>query len=214
MAKLILLFLLLFITFLDAASIVGNWVFDLKHSIEVKNKFKSIYNRLEGMQIKIDPNGRYTIRGRGNGRWLKEGDHYILAAKSGKKMTAKLHSGNRLEIVQSTQAGKVPLYFTKGVVKSKDISNYIYLNRVYKQKERIYDNGYLYYLFLNDGTFYSYATNKTGVTATEIKKRGDRLKYRFLGDKIVMKGPFKVVIRAYGKEKIVTSQGDKLYLQP
>ena len=52
------------------------------------------------------------------------------------------------------------------------------------------------------------------MTATEVKKRGDRLKYRFLGDKIVMKGPFKVVIRAYGKEKIVTSQGDQLYLQP
>ncbi len=84
----------------------------------------------------------------------------------------------------------------------KDINNYIYLNRVYKQKEKVYDNGYLYYLFLNDGTFYSYATNKEGVTATEVKKRGDRLKYRFLGDKIVMKGPLRLLYEPMGKRRL------------
>ena len=214
MVKWFLFFILSCFSFLDAAPIVGNWIFDLGYSIEANSHLKPIYYRLEGMQIKVDPSGDYSIVGRGNGRWLKEGDHYILTAASGKKMVAKLLKGNRLEIVQSTQVGKVPLYFTKASIKSKNISNYIYINRVYKQREKVYDNGYLYYLFLDDGTFYSYATNKEGVTATEVKKRGDRLKYRFLGDKIVMKGPFKVVIRAYGKEKIVTSQGDQLYLQP
>ena len=213
MAKRILLFLLL-LSFSNAASIVGKWLFDLKSSIAAKKQFQSIYNRLEGMQIKIDANGNYTILGRGEGRWHKKGQNYLLVSKSGKTMTARVTSAHQLEIIQSTSVGDVPLYFSKRAMQSGPLSNYIYLNRVYRQREKIYDNGYLHYLFLPNGLFYSYATDKDKVTAEEIKKRGDRLKYRFLGDKIVMKGPFKVTIKAYGKEKIVTSQGDRLYLQP
>ncbi len=179
----------------------------------MKPQFKSIYSRLEGMQIQLLPNGRYTIADHGSGKWRKVGNNFIFIANNKKKMTASLLKNNRLQITQHMQAGDVPLFFYKVKSRSYDISNYLYLNRVYKQKQRVYENGYLYYLFLGDGTFYSYATPKTKVTAAEIKKRGDRLKYRFLGDKIVMRGPFKVVIKAYKKQKIVTSQGDTLYMQ-
>ena len=211
--KKFLLLLLLLISFLDAATIVGNWVFDLKYSIAMKPQFKSIYSRLEGMQIQFLPNRRYTIADHGSGKWHKVGNNFILIANNRKKMSASLLKNNRLQITQHTQAGDVPLFFHKEKSRDYNINNYISLNRVYKQKQRVYDNGYLYYLFLGDGTFYSYATPKTEVTAEEVKKRGDRLKYRFLGDKIVMKGPFKVIIKAYKKRKIVTSQGDTLYLQ-
>lgn len=211
--KQLLLLLLFFFSFLDAATIVGNWVFDFKYSVAMKSQFRSIYSQLEGMQIQVLPDGRYSIVGHGAGSWRKQGNNFILFANNGKKMGATLLKNSRLQILQHTQAGDVPLFFHKKEPKRYYIGNYLYLNRVYKQKQKVYDNGYLYYLFLGDGTFYSYATPKTEVTAEEIKKRGDRLKYRFLGDKIVMKGPFKVIIKAYKKQKIVTSQGDTLYLQ-
>jgi len=213
MAKLLLLFLLFFISFSDATSIIGNWMFDFKSSVEKMSKLKPIYSKLEGMQIQIESNGKYTITEHGAGEWRKEGDSYILSANNGKKMHAKLLNSGLLQITQQTRAGKIPLVFRSKPLQKYNISNYLYINSIYKQKQKVYDNGYLYYLFLSNGIFYSYASPKTTVSVDEIKKSGDKLKYRFLGDKIVMKGPFKVVIKTYKKQKIVTSQGDILYLQ-
>ena len=209
-AKVIVLFLVS--SFLSASGLVGSWVFNVKASIKMDKRFTPVYRGLEGMQIKFNADGSYVIENKGGGHWSKSGNSYILKSKSGKKMSAHLRKDGLLEIVQPSRIGDIKLLFSKGALKVGAVSNYIYLDRVYKQREKIYDNGYLYYLFLDNGTFYSYASQKTDVTANEIKTKGDRLQYAFLGDKIVMRGPFKVVIKAYNKSKIVTSQNDTLYL--
>ncbi len=208
MARFMLLLSTLFLLIADANSISGQWIFDLNRSIKAKEIFASYYKQLDGMVITIDANRSYAILGRESGSWKEHGDAFLLTSKKGKKMGAKLLKENQLLLFR----GRVPLFFRK-VANGKDISEYIYLDRVYKQRAKVYENGYLYYLFLNNGVFYSYVSNKESVTAEEIKRAGDRLEYQFLGDKIVMKGPYKIVIIAYGKEKIVTSQGDILYLE-
>ena len=208
-----LLILLILSSILNASTILGTWIFDTQASIKAKKEYAPIYNRLQGMQIKFNKNGTYKIKNKGGGYWQKRGNIFILKAKNGKKMVAKINQNGLLKIIQPTSKGYVKMLFKKASKKSKGINNYIYLNRVYKQKDKIYDNGYLYYLFQDNGTFYSYASNKEQVTPKEIKTKGDKLRYIFLKDKIIMRGPFKVVIKAYNKTKIVTSQNDILYLQ-
>lgn len=208
--KVIVLFLVT--SFLGVSGVVGSWFFDLKASVKMDKNFAPVYNRIEGMKIKFNADGSYIIANRGGGHWGKRANSYILKSKSGKKMSAHLRKDGLLEIVQPTSRGDIRLLFSKGVLKVGFVGDYIYLDKVYKQREKIYDNGYLYYLFLDNGTFYSYASQSSSVTANEIKTKGDRLQYAFLGDKIVMRGPFKVVIKVYNKSKIVTSQNDTLYL--
>ncbi len=205
--------LLSLFSFVSASTVVGSWLFDRETSVKTEKKFARLYSRLEGMQIRFGADGNYTIANKGGGTWSQKGDTYLLKAKSGKKMSAQLRKDALLEIVQPTSRGNVKLFFHKRALKVGRVGNYIYLNRVYKQRERIYDNGYLYYLFLDNNTFYSYASPKKSITVNEIKVKGDKLRYIFLGNKIVMRGPFKVVIRAYNKSKIVTSQKDTLYLE-
>lgn len=205
--------LLLLFSFANCSEIVGSWLFDFKTSVKMDKKLTSVYKRLEGMQIKFNEGGSYTIINKGNGKWIQKGNIYLLKTKSGNKMAAQLLKSGLLEIVQPTSRGNIKLFFHRGLLKTGTVGDYVYLNRVYKQRDKIYDNGYLYYLFLDNDTFYSYASQKESVTADEIKAKGDKLRYNFLGDKIVMRGPFKVIIRAYNKTKIVTSQKDTLYLE-
>ncbi len=208
-----IIILLSLFSFVSASTVVGSWLFDTEASVRMEKKFAQLFSRLEGMQIKFAADGNYTIVNKGGGTWSKKGDRYLLKAKSGKKMSAQLHKDGLLEIVQPTSRGDIKLFFHKGKLKAGSVANYIYINRVYKQHDRIYDNGYLYYLFLDNNRFYSYASPKKSITVNEIKAKGDKLRYIFLGNKIVMRGPFKVVIRAYNKSKIVTSQKDTLYLE-
>ncbi len=207
----LLLYLLPLFSFLSASSIVGNWIFDSQSSIKKHKELQSIYKNLEGMQLLIKRDGRYIISNRGSGRWKKSDNGYLLLSSSKKQMQAQLEQ-DRLIVLQKTSKGAVPLYFKKGNATAlKSISNYIYLDRIYYQKSRVYDNGYLYYLFLPNGTFYSYVSTKKDVTKEEIKKRGDRLKYAFRDNKIELRGPFRLTIKAVNKATITTSQNDRLY---
>ena len=61
----VFIFILSYFSFLDAIPIAGNWIFDLGYSIEANSHLKPIYHRLEGMQIKVDPSGDYSILGGG-----------------------------------------------------------------------------------------------------------------------------------------------------
>ena len=207
------LLLIATLTFSNAQTPVGSWIFDTKASVKKHKEFARIYSRLEGMQIVLNNSHVYQIPHKGSGKCSKTGNFYVLKAKNGKKMRAHLTKEGLLHITQPTSRGNIELYFKKGSLKVGAISDYIYINSVYRQKNKVYDNGYLYYLFLDNGVFYSYASPKQKLSANEIKSKGDKLQYRFLGDKIVMQGPFKVTIKAYNKKKIVTSQKDILYVQ-
>ncbi|HHD74760.1 MAG TPA: hypothetical protein ENK87_03400 [Nitratifractor sp.] len=200
-------------SFLNASTIVGNWLFDNSFAVKRHQEYRSVYNSLDGMQIIISKDGSYKIPNKGGGKWMRVANGYRLLSASGKTMSASIIPAAKLQIIQKTSRGIISLYFKKSALKERGVGSYIYLDRVYKQKKLIYDNGYLYYLFLSNGTFFSYASPKESVNKEEIKSKGDRLKYSFLGDKIVMRGPFRVTIKAHNREIITTSQGDTLYLQ-
>lgn len=199
-------------------SVVGHWYYDLKASQSHANtkEEKYLLKSIVGEEMILDKQGNFYAHGKKVGSYKSTSNNqYSIKTKSGKNMSAT-HKNQYLIVKDSSNMGEFTLYFTqKNVAKnSKSITNYIHINQIYRQPKKIYDNGYLYYLFWDNGVMYSHVSQKTKVTKDEILKSGTKSKYKYVDNKIYIRlAMFTVTVEAKNKKSLTTSQGDRLVLQ-
>ena len=163
-----------------------------------------------GEEAHFDKKGNFLNKGKVIGLWKQENNAYSITFDGDGRMEAK-REGLHLVIMQRDMS----MYFRtkKSDVNAKKLSDYVYLNKPYRQKKRIYDNGYLYYVFLDNGIVYSYVSPAKQVKAEEILKQGDKFKYKYSNDQILIKALMTISIKAKTKGHIKTSQDDELIVQ-
>jgi len=198
--------------------IVGHWYFDLKasQSHATTKEEKYLLKSLVGDEMVIDNSGNFSSQGKKVGRVKEQStNNYIVTTSSGKRLTAT-YKKPYLVVKERANIGEFTIYFTKKNVtkNAKSISKYIYLNQIYRQPKKVYDNGYLLYLFLDNGVVYSHVTNTQKISRDEILQKGTKLRYKYSNNKIYIRSAmFTVTIEAKSKREIHTSQGDRLILQ-
>ena len=197
--------------------VVGHWYYDLKASqshAQTKEE-KYLLKSIVGEEMVLDGQGNFYAHGKKIGNYKSTSNsQYSIKTKSGKNMRA-IHKNPYLIVTDTSNIGEFTLYFSqKNVTKNrKSIANYIHINQIYRQPKKVYDNGYLYYIFLDNGIMYSHVTHKTKTTKDEILKSGTKSKYKYIDNKIYIRlAMFTVTIEAKNKKRLTTSQGDRLVL--
>jgi len=197
-------------------SITGHWYFDLKASqAHAKTKEeKYLLKSLVGEEARFDNGTMYDANKKVGTYKVTSTNHYAISTKRGKTMQA-IYKTPYLIITEKSNMGEFTLYFSQKRAKNtKGITQYIHLNRIYRQENKVYDNGYLYYLFMDNGVMYSHVSHAKALRKNEIMQKGTQLKYKYLNNKIYIRAAmFTITLNASNKTKLSTSQGDKLVLQ-
>ncbi len=186
--------------------VVGHWYYDLKasqsHASTKEEKY--LLKSIVGEEMVLDRQGNFYAHSKKIGSYKSISTHkYSIKTTNGKTMKAN-YKKPYLIVKHNSDIGEFSLYFIKKNISknSKNIASYIHLNQIYRQPKKIYDNGYLYYLFLDNGIVYSYVSHKTKTTKNEIIKKGTKSKYKYLNNKIyVTNHPLKKRVPPTNRDK-------------
>jgi hypothetical protein len=195
----------------------GVWYFDLKASqARVKTKEqKYLLQTMVGESITIDANDNIYENGKKTGKVVQNQiDSYIF--KTNNKEIQVEYIKPYMVLYSQSNMGNYYLYYTQKKItqNTKSIENYIHLNRIYRQPKKVYANGYLYYLFMDNGIAYTYTSDKRYLNKEEMLQKGKKVQYKYVDNKLYAKiAFFTVTFKATNKTKLRTSQGDTLVLQ-